>query len=48
MIIKQHYIWDVATAIVFACLGWGYWMKPCLEKLKQKENQDEFDILIDS
>ncbi|MGB1954215.1 MAG: phosphatase PAP2 family protein [Candidatus Poseidoniaceae archaeon] len=46
MIVKQHYIWDVATAIVFAGLGWGYWMKPCLEKLKLEETQDEFDRMI--
>ena len=48
MIVKQHYIWDVATAIMFASLGWRYWMKPCLEKLKQKEKQDEFDKLLAS
>lgn len=46
MIVKQHYIWDVATAIVFAGLGWRYWMKPCLEKLKLEETQDEFDRMI--
>ena len=48
MIVKQHYIWDVATAIVFAGVGWRYWMRPCLDKLKQKEKQDEFDILLES
>ena len=48
MLVKQHYIWDVATAIVFAGVGWRYWMRPCLDKLKQKEKQDEFDILLES
>ena len=48
MIVKQHYIWDVATAIVFAGLGWKYWMKPCLEKLEDKDAQDKFDMLLES
>ena len=43
MIIKQHYAWDVITALAVAGLGWVYWMKPCLERLKTKEFQDEFD-----
>ena len=46
MIVKQHYIWDVATAIVFSGLGWRYWMKPCLERLNDKDAQDEFDVLL--
>ena len=47
MIVKQHYIWDVATAIVFAGVGWRYWMKPCLDNLNDKDAQDEFDSILD-
>jgi len=43
MVIKQHYIWDVATALLLTGLGWMYWMKPCLERLKTQEFQDDFD-----
>jgi len=46
MIVKQHYIWDVATAIVFAGVGWRYWMKPCLDNLNDKDAQDEFDSIL--
>ena len=46
MVVKQHYIWDVATAIVFSGLGWRYWMKPCLERLNDKDAQDEFDVSL--
>jgi hypothetical protein len=46
MIVKQHYIWDVATAIIFAGLGWRYWMKPCLERLKDEVIQQEFDSIL--
>jgi len=47
MIVKQHYIWDVATAIIFAGLGWRYWMKPCLEELNYEHAQKEFDKVYD-
>lgn len=43
MTVKQHYVWDVATAVLFAGLGWIYWMKPCLERLKTDEFIDQFD-----
>ena len=43
MTIKQHYIWDVATAMLVAGLGWVYWMKPCLERLKTEEFIEQFD-----
>ncbi len=43
MTIKQHYVWDVATAMLVAGLGWRYWMKPCLERLKTEEFIDQFD-----
>tara|TARA_B110000196_G_C20861103_1_gene527410 strand:- start:442 stop:591 length:150 start_codon:yes stop_codon:yes gene_type:complete len=43
MFVKQHYVWDVVTAMVFTGLGWVYWMKPCLERLKTEEFIDEFD-----
>ena len=48
MIVKQHYIWDVATAIIFAGLGWRYWMKPCLERLKDEVIQQEFDSILNA
>ena len=43
MTIKQHYIWDVATAMLVAGLGWVYWMKPCLERLKTEEFIEQFE-----
>ena len=43
MTIKQHYVWDVATAMLLAGLGWVYWMKPCLERLKTEEFIEQFD-----
>ncbi len=43
MTIKQHYVWDVATAMLLAGLGWVYWMKPCLERLKTEEYIKQFD-----
>ena len=43
MTIKQHYVWDVATAMLVAGLGWVYWMKPCLERLKTEEFIEQFD-----
>tara|TARA_B100000767_G_scaffold274865_1_gene309310 strand:- start:5653 stop:6348 length:696 start_codon:yes stop_codon:yes gene_type:complete len=43
MTIKQHYVWDVATAMLLAGLGWVYWMKPCLERLKTEEYIEQFD-----
>ena len=43
MTIKQHYVWDVATAMLVAGLTWVYWMKPCLERLKTEEFIDQFD-----
>jgi hypothetical protein len=47
MVVKQHYIWDVGTAVLFAGLGWRYWMKPCLENLRGKDAQDVFDAILD-
>ena len=46
MVIKQHYIWDVATALVLTALGWVYWMKPNLEWLKTEDGDKQFDELM--
>ena len=46
MVIKQHYIWDVATALLLTALGWVYWMKPNLERLKTDEGNKQFDELM--
>ena len=46
MVIKQHYIWDVVTALLLTGLGWVYWMKPNLERLKTEEGDRQFDDLM--
>ena len=46
MVIKQHYIWDIATALLLTALGWVYWMKPNLERLKTDEGNKQFDELM--
>ena len=46
MTIKQHYIWDVATALLLTGLAWKYWMKPNLEALETEEAQNVFDTLM--
>jgi hypothetical protein len=48
MVIKQHYVWDVVTALMLTGLGWIYWMKPCLENLKNEEKCKEFDEILNS
>ena len=44
--LKQHYIWDAVTALLFTGIAWKYWMKPCLDRLKTKEFQDQFDAVM--
>lgn len=46
MTIKQHYIWDAFSALLFTGITWKYWMKPCLERLKTQEYQDKFDAAM--
>ena len=48
MVIKQHYVWDVVTALLLTGLGWIYWMKPSLEELKMDGKCQEFDEILNS
>lgn len=44
--LKQHYVWDAITGLLFTGITWAYWMKPCLDRLETKEFQDKFDAVM--
>ena len=44
--LKQHYVWDAITGLLFTGITWVYWMKPCLDRLETKEFQDKFDAVM--
>jgi hypothetical protein len=45
--IKQHYIWDAITALVFTGLTWKYWMRPALDAVRSEQGTAEFDALLE-
>ncbi|MBT61524.1 MAG: hypothetical protein CMA63_08265 [Euryarchaeota archaeon] len=46
--IKQHYLWDAITGLTFTAVTWKFWMKPCLDRLKEAGAQKEFDTLMNA
>ena len=45
MTTQQHYFFDVATGILFACIAHYRWIKPSIERCIAKELDDAFEQL---
>jgi len=48
MMVKQHFVWDVATGIIYALVCWKYWFKPTLDIVGSDEGEKIFSDTFDS
>ena len=47
MMIKQHFVWDVVTGIIYALVCWKYWFKPTLDIVGSEEGEKIFSDTFD-
>lgn len=48
MMVKQHFVWDVVTGIIYASICWKYWFKPTLDIIGSEEGEKIFSDVFDS
>jgi len=48
MMVKQHFVWDVVTGIIYALVCWKYWFKPTLDIAGSDEGEKIFSNVFDS
>jgi hypothetical protein len=48
MMIKQHFVWDVVTGIIYSLVCWKYWFKPTLDIIGSEEGEKIFSDAFDS
>ena len=45
---KQHFIWDLVTAIIVTLWSWKYWFLPILNRSNDEDLIAEFEAMVNS